>query len=856
MFALCHALSLREIRRHPGRSALIAASIALGVVAWTTTWALNGALDDSLREASAPSASADLYVSNGDSGLARELSSRVASIDGVQSARPVVIERIQISGRETTSAVLLGVDASAYRDAGMTDLAITTRTSAAYLKGLLLRQNPVFLGSRLRTQIDPDGDSVTAIIGGKKRTLKCVGTLDPRGPLNALGGSIVLTGDREAAAMAGYPGRISRIDIGLKKGVDVRIVRDRIALEIGTAGEVMTPEAQDGRVRESLGALRTGFALCGVGALALALFLVATVMGVSVAERQRTIGLLRSLGSTTDQVRAEILGEALILGAIGAVIGVPVGFAVAKFSLGTLLYAVGDVFLPLQSEGIGFRPSLAAGGVCAGLVTSLLAAWLPASRASSLSPTRAMKSEAGESSISAKGRAIAAFSLFFLAVIAFLGLKIVPDSARIYVALGLALVAAVVVIPLATGTIARLLRPIAERVAGVPGRLAIDSLIRSPSRTGSTIAGLAGGVALMIQTGGVIQGNESAVRSWVDRCITGDLFLTSGGPMSASGRTVPMDEALKPRIASILPGSKIVPMRFRHLDWSCRGEKTRVLLLALDASAYVNMSTMRNPPLRDRPLYQRLMEPGTALVSENFASLNGVREGSMISLPGVDGPISLKVVGTVVDFSNNRGTILVDRQGIGRAFTTSAVDLFAIGLKRGTDPEEARLAVMRSTLASENAVEAMTREALRGHILGMIRRLYGVAYVQEIVAAIVAALGVSASMLICVVQRRRELGLLRALGATSRQIFLTVIVEASAMAVIGVVLGAALGLALEWYVLRVILLVETGFNFPILLPWADGLMVAAVVGVAAIVSGFAPALSASRMGIGTGLARD
>jgi putative ABC transport system permease protein len=278
-------------------------------------------------------------------------------------------------------------------------------------------------------------------------------------------------------------------------------------------------------------------------------------------------------------------------------------------------------------------------------------------------------------------------------------------------------------------------------------------------------------------------------------------------------------------------------------------------MLALDANSYVDMSERRTPPLRDLPLYRRLIEPGTTLVSENFAALNGVHLGDSITLPGKNGPVALKVVGTVVDFSNNRGTILVDRHGVGMEFTDSSVDIFAVGLG-GVDPESARQAVNRSGWAAEHAVEAMTRTSLRKHILGMIRRLYGVAYVQEIVAAAVAALGVSAAMLICVVQRRRELSLLRSLGATSDQLFCTVIAEAAAMAAIGMTLGVLLGLGLEWYVLRVILLQETGFRFPVFIPWSDVLMVSLVVGLAALIAGVAPALSAARIGTRIGLSRE
>ncbi len=857
MLALFRVLSVREIGRHPGRSALIASSIALGVIALTTTWALSRALDRALRDTSTPTALAELHVSNGDSGVARELVETVAGVEGVRSARPVVVERIRVTGRRSASAVLLGVDLPAYRDQVGAGLKIPPEAAAGFLKATISRQTPMLIGASLRDQVDPEGDRVTAWIAGKKRPLRAIGTLDPGGALGSLGGSVVVMRDREAAELAGHPGRISRVDVAIVPQADPTAVRDRIARAIGGAGEVITADAQDDRVQESLGALRVGFALCGLGAMGLALFLVANVLGVSVAERRRTIGLIRSLGGTRGQVRGEVLGEALILGAIGSAVGLPIGFGVARLALGPLLSAVGDVFVPLESRGIDLDPVIAAASVAAGLATSLLAAWSPASRASAMAPTQAMARSAGpEDATATRKRAVSASLLILAALASFLSGRALPGTARIYLVLGLGLLATIVVIPLITSSLARLLRPAAGWVAGIPGRLAIDSLIRSPSRTGSTIAGLAGGVALMIQTGGVIQGNESAVRSWVEDCVTGDLFVTAGGPMSASGRTIPMEGSIASRIAETVPGAKVVPMRFRHLDFTRDGGTARILLLALDAASYVDMSGDRSPPLLDRPLYRLLLEPGTALVSENFASLNGVRIGSTIALPGEDGPVALKVVGTVVDFSNSRGTILVDRQGVGKAFGTSAVDVFSVGLGGKGNAAAACRAINRSAWAAEDAAQAMTSDSLRAHILGMIGRLYGVAYVQEIVAAAVAALGVSASMLICVAQRRRELGLLRALGATSRQVFITVIAEAAAMAIIGAALGAALGFLLEWYVLRVILLAETGFNFPVLLPWADALLVSAVIGAAAVASGLAPAWSASRMGIGPGLARE
>ncbi|MEI7921213.1 MAG: FtsX-like permease family protein [Planctomycetota bacterium] len=859
MFALFRSLSLRDLRQHTGQSALIVASIALGVIAWTTTWTLNQLLEASLRESSTPASGADLHVSNADVGLAIGLVDQVAKVPGVRSANPVVIQRIRIAtdaAPKWVSATLIGVNLETDQDHGENPVKVSKATAEAFVESMVMQQNPVISGIQFGQRYGLAGKPIHAIVGGRNQTLACLGALESEGALSGLGGSILITSHEKAAELCGHPERISRIDVELDPETDLKTVKTMISKVLGTNAEVVTPLEQEGRTSESLEALRQGFTLCGFGALGLAMFLIATVLGVSVSERSRTIGLLRSLGCTKGQIRVQILGEALFLGVLGSVVGVAGGFGLAHFIAGPLLTALGDVFLPLQSKGVIFSPSVALSGMSAGLLTCMLAALLPASRASGLAPTLAMKRERVLPSSNMRIRILGGSSLLCAAMGLFATRREFNDPIRVYGALVCVLLGMMVLIPLMTSLMARLLRPIVEHLAGIPGRLAVESLIRSPSRTGSTIAGLAGSVAFMVQTGGVIQGNEQAVRSWVDQCISGDLFVTSGGPMSASGRTIPMDHAIGNQISQTLPQAKVVAMQFLHLDWSSRQQKTKILMLSLDAQAYVEMTSDRIPPLTDRMLYQQLLEPDTALVSENFAAINRLGVGSHLTLPGLKGPVRLKIVGTVVDFSNNRGTIMVDRVGTGQAFGNAVVDHFAVGLKNQTDLEQARRSIAESGWASESAVEVMTRPALRNHILGMIRSLYGVAYVQEIIAAAVAALGVSSSMLICIMQRRREIALLRAIGSTSRQLFVTVLAEALIMAVIGTFLGVLMGLGLEWYVLRVILLMETGFNFPVVLPWVDFIMITAVIGTASLLAGLFPALSATRIPIGIALARD
>ncbi len=400
--------------------------------------------------------------------------------------------------------------------------------------------------------------------------------------------------------------------------------------------------------------------------------------------------------------------------------------------------------------------------------------------------------------------------------------------------------------PALTALMAGLLRRLPAGLLGVAGRLAVDNVLRAPGRTGLVVAALAAGVALLVQTGGLVRSNEAGVRSWVDRSIAGDLFVTSGGPLSASGRTLPMGWGVAARLGEEFPGLHVVPMRFRHLDWRQGGRSARVLLVALDAAGYVAANEHRPSPPADLELFRGLSEPGTVLVSENFAALHHVGPGDTLTLPGTDGPVSLRVLGAVADYSCHQGTVLADRQQIRRHFDADLVDVLDVYLPAGADAEAVRGRLRQSPWAAEQALCVLTRGEVRGHILGMVERLYGLAYAQEVVVALVAVLGVVTALLISVLQRRRELGLLRAVGATRGQVMTSVLAEAALLGGLGVGLGLLVGLPLEWYTVRVLLFEETGFLCPLLMPWA---VTAACVGLTlacTLLAGVGPALHAAR----------
>jgi putative ABC transport system permease protein len=308
-----------------------------------------------------------------------------------------------------------------------------------------------------------------------------------------------------------------------------------------------------------------------------------------------------------------------------------------------------------------------------------------------------------------------------------------------------------------------------------------------------------------------------------------------------------MDAAVGRDIQERWPDWQMVPFRFRWVNWQPPAGSERILLVLLDAQLYYQAYWNRSIAVPEADLYRELTAcPDGALVSANFAALHGVRRGDRLTLPGKDGPVSFRVLGTVTDFASSRGAVFLDRRRHAPAFAAEQVDVFSIRVPGGESVEDLRRELAQSPLAIEHALCVLTHGEVRGHIEGMIQRLYGLAYAQEIVMQGVSVLGIIMALLISVLQRRRELALLRTLGATRWQVASSVLAESLWLGGLGAVVGLLLGLGLTWFTVRVVLFQETGFLFPLCVPWTvPGLVL--LVGLAtATVAALGPACTVFR----------
>jgi putative ABC transport system permease protein len=875
LFDLQRTITLGYLRQRWTRAALIVISIALGVAILVATRALGQNLNKATQSAANPLAGHfHLLVVNGQTGVPLSLVEEIRiaqnapdGIPEIADVQPMVQGRVGIPelGKEC-SVLLLGLERSTGEAGANLDLASFgvqveyTRPMNLELLRLLATRQPVFLREELAKKLDGKTSEFHVHLAGKERGVTNLGIVKILNAKdNPLEKDVLFMDVADAAALV-YPDRkinessatyVSQIYIRLHNKEDAERVRRRLQKIMPTPCKVETVEANMESVHDITAGLELGFSLGGAGALVVGLFLVYNALSVSVAERRHDIGILRSVGATRGQVASLFVLEAAVLGLIGSLLALPVGYCLAWLGLGPMSRAMNDLFIAAEVPNIELGWPLMGSAVASGVLTTVLAALVPAMQAAGEEPANAVRRvpvvihfvyrllQLGGSALLVTTGLACVFFRDFL-----------PLRVGVFVGIVFILVGALVLTPLLAEIIGRFLQPAFRRVLGLVGRLAADNLARAPGRTGLVIAALAATGALMVETAGFINSTEHAVFTWLDDKIGADLFVTGAVPITSGTTALPMHERVGDQLKTLPEVRAVLPVRTVGLEFRNR----IVLLIAIDTEAFDPPPGDEVLPSFEHGLAQLLREnrelrkPGTALVSENFAALYHIAIGQHFQIDGLNEELDLQVVGTVVDYSWNRGTIVVDRKWYCDKFKDRQVNIFDVYLRPGSD----RAAVQRemeSRWYKSDLVAVISREDTLTILGKQLRQIYGMAYAQESVVGLVSLLGVISALFISVLQRRRELGLLRSIGATRSQVLGAVLAEAVLMGIIGALLGFGIGLLLQWYLLDVVLFDESGFTFPMRVPWFASAVVMGLSIVLATLVGLWPAYYATRMRI-------
>jgi putative ABC transport system permease protein len=722
---------------------------------------------------------------------------------------------------------MLGIDPAAESQIRDLPLAAGGRLAGPEAFGALVTQRlaaeeGLAVGSNVTFQGGADGPVALTVEG----------ILAGDGPFVGSGGRTVVVPLRTAQRLLSFDG-VSRVDIIVGEGATPAEVTS--ALEVALTAEpyvLSSPRDLAASLRSSTADFRAMTALIAAVSLFVGAFLIFNTLSMTVTERIRELGLLRAAGATRGQLARFVLVQAAVLAVLGSVLGLAAGAALAVLMAG-YVRTVGSI--PFDA------PELGAGSVAialaVGLGVTFAASVEPARRAGSITPIEALKARLDPAS--ARRARLRWLVAVFVAVGA-AGLFAWPQAAvgsgflRSVAVYGL-LLGVVLLSPFLLGGIAR--------VAGWPfrwlfrleERLARAALARDRSRTALTVGAMTAGLAMIVAIGGVAGHSRAAASAWLEEVIPGEELLTSIRPIGP-------DEQIEADVAAIDGVARVSPIA--TFDVALRGVRT-------DASAVVGADLLADGRLRfvagDRAdALKSLDTGGFVIVPLGLATRDDLAVGSEVDLAIGDGRVlPLEVAGIAERTLPGTGgeTILVGWKDATESLGVTGADALAVRYGAGREAD-ARPAV--DELATESALEPTPLSRVATAVDVALGRVFGLFDALAIIAVIVAALGIVNTLSMNVLERVRELGVLRAAGMTRTQVRRTVVVEAGILGLSGSFLGIVTGLVAG---ALMIALAGGTLGIGLDLPWAS-IGLAAVLGIGlSMVAAWYPARLASRLAI-------
>jgi putative ABC transport system permease protein len=829
---LLRLLSWPYLRKHVLRWSLTVAGIVMGVGLLVAMHSANRAVVASFgATASRIAGATELQISAGDFGFDEEVLERVQALPEVAVAAPA-IEAVADTGiRGQGSLLILGVDMTGDRSLREYDLESGDQAVIDDPLVFLAQPDSLMVAKEFAERNHLEIDSripLQTMHGTKYFTVR--GILRPGGLGQAFGGNLAVMDVYAAQKVFGRGRRFDRIDIAAKEGVSVEQCRAAIVGALGPGFDVAPPSASREHFEAMLSAYSMSMNVSSMFALIIGMFIIYNSFAIAVTQRRAEIGILRALGATRAQVRMLFLGESAVAGTIGSLLGIGLGALMAR---GIAVYVGGftsQIYGVKQAiDEVAIDPRIMVGGLVLGIATSMLAALIPARNAARVDPVQALQKgkyqvlSAGESRLRRRVAAgVAAVSMGCL----WLG----RSNVVFYIGYALAVIAALLLTPMVAMWVTRMIRPALRWLRPVEGALAADSLIQAPRRTSATVSALMLSLAMVIGFGGVSGSIYRSVTEWIDTTLNPDLYVEASEWLASYSWTLPGTTGQElERIEGIEQAQMVRSARTLY-------HGVPVMLVAVEVGK-LSQKVHGKPIAGDQHEMYRLTAAGKGvMISDSFAGLRGVKLGDTLELGTPAGVLRLPVVGIRRDYSDQQGTVLVDRSVYQRWWKDDRTNIIRVYLKPGADP----VAVKRRILEhfAGQRVFVLFNKEVRQYILRVTDQWFAMTYNQAAIAILIAVLGIVNTLTVSITDRRRELGVLQAVGGLRRQIRHTVWIEAVTIGVVGVILGLAFGALNLYYTLemtrRTFAGIALDYSYPVALAGVLALLVAGAAFAAAL----------------------
>jgi len=832
---------LGRLREGKTLFALSLLGVAIGVGSVLSIQIINqNALSAFRGSVAAITGNADLSVVGRTPALDERLFPDVLATAGVAAAWPVTRVQVAVSGTREEGAPLflevVGTDLFAPRESATPDVAVGEgEEESSSLSDVLTVPGWVAVSPSLARERGWEiGDTVAVSSGARTADLVIGARVDFRRYSPFASPKLALMDIAQAQSLLGRAGEIDEIQVRVQPGTDPARVADAIRASLGDRVQVLTPEAREAKVRGLLSAFRLNLTALSLISLFVGVFLIYSSTQTGLVRRRGEFGLLRSLGATRGQILRLILLEVLLLGALGTALGIPLGYLAAQLNVDQVSTTLTSIYLLNEIERLELSPSLLLIAVAVGVGGALLGGILPALDTSRRDTRSLLVSfTLRERFLRFAPRLAALGALLLLLTLAWF-FTLGRDWRTGGFVLGFCLL---LILPLFTpALIVAVCSPI--RPGGFRLSYSLKTLVLKLQSTSFAVAALGVAVSMLIGVTLLIGSFRATLETWLTSSIQADVYITTES-WAREGRLATIPGPLLEEIRSQpgVRGSELL----RQIEVESGGDRIRLAGVAFDRAAR----------FRDMPLYRGTQEDvwrglaeGGAILGEPLARKTGLDLGDSLVVAAPGGTASFPVVGLVYDYSE-AGSALVDLQTLETAFGPAPINNVALFLEPGVDPGTF-VDRMRERFGSYPLRIRSNRE-LRGEVMRLFDQTFAITRLLQLMALLVAAAGVSLTLLVLARERVAELALYRVLGALRRQIFGVFVGEGLAIGFLGLALGLAGGVALAAILIYVINPAFFGWTIRPSWPWGEVIEEMATILLVATAAAIYPALRASRV---------
>jgi putative ABC transport system permease protein len=842
MFLALWHISQQQWWNHRLRLLLTTMGIALGVSVFFAIRTANITLLDSLRlTVEKVAGKATLQITAGETGFPEEVLEKVRSTPGVKVAEPIIEVIARTAFAEEGNLLILGIDTTG--DHQLRDYQFDkSKLEISDPLVFLAQPNSILLSRAFADRHSLKiGDTFPLYTSLGRKNFTVQGTFKPVGIGEVFGGNIAIMDVYSAQVVFNRGHNFDRIDLMNSPDVPVETVQQNLHAKLPAGLEIAPPQSRGQALESAVTAMRVGLTITSFTALLVGIYIIFNSFTIAINQRWKEIGILRAVGVERRNINLMFLCEAFLMGVIGSAIGIAAGYYLAAIGVKIMAGMASSVYgLMSTATPVVFSVPYAVTSLVLGVVTSVLGAWLPARAASQLNATMALHNIEARSREAVLGWRRVAFGL--LLTLSSLALMIWTPSGvgatfqfsyAILMLLGLT-----VLLPKLIEMISLGLRPIMDWMGGAEGSLAVDAMIQCPRRSSATVGALMVGLMFVFSTAAYIQSYRHMVDRWIKESLNADIFVATSTTMRST--TYHFSEELGRQIAKVPGVKRLENVRFTSVPY----DGDSAALIAIEMDGFMARAIDAIQGRSKKTLLDELPKGEGVLVSRNFAVRWKTHVGDSLTLNTPNGPLERPVLGVLDDYRSEKGTIFIDRSLYQQYWHDNAVDFFLVTLDPGVDPVAAKSQIQNLT---SNTVHAFvyTQVEFKKWVYGLVDQFFVLNYMQLVIAVIVSVLGIVNTLMISIFERKREIGIIRAIGGLRLQVHKLILLEAVAISVVGVTLGALAGMLSTEFNSHTVSLVLVGYAVPFYIPWTLILLsLPTVIGIS-LVAGWWPAQHAA-----------